>query len=68
MNGSEIKQRIDNNNRMIQDILNPNLFTLDTTIHELLKENERLQADCKHEFKDGICVYCYKEADTNEGN
>jgi hypothetical protein len=27
----------------------------------LLKENDELQAQCKHSFVDGYCEYCYME-------
>lgn len=61
MNNFEIKQRIDQNNKVIQELLTPSSFVLNNTISELLKENEELQKQCKHEFEDGYCIYCYKE-------
>ena len=62
MNNLEIKEKIDLNNKIIQEIMSPNVFVLNNTINELLQENEKLQAQCKHEFDDnGYCIYCYKE-------
>lgn len=57
----EIKEKIDTNNKIIERLLNPNMFTLNNTIKELLKENDELQAQCKHSFVDGYCEYCYME-------
>ena len=57
----EIKTKIDNNNKEIERLLTPNIFTLNNTVANLLKENEELQAICKHEYDDkGFCKYCYK--------
>lgn len=61
MTNLEIKQKIDNNNSLIEQILSPNRFTLNTVVAELLAENRRLQAQCKHSFVDGYCEYCYAE-------
>ena len=36
----EIKEKIDANNKVIESLLNPNMFTLNNTIKELLKENK----------------------------
>lgn len=57
----EIKEKIDTNNQIIESILTPNRFTLNNTIAKLLEENDKLQAQCSHEFEDGYCIYCYKE-------
>lgn len=57
----EIKEKIDANNQIIESILTPNRFTLNNTIAKLLEENDKLQAQCSHEFEDGYCIYCYKE-------
>lgn len=62
MNNLEIKEKIDLNNKIIQDIMSPNIFVLNNTINELLRENEELQAQCTHVFdENGFCIYCYKE-------
>ena len=47
---NEIKMKIDSNNREIE---------------ELLSENEKLQSQCKHEYKNGECIWCYKKEETN---
>lgn len=60
-NGLKIKQKIDENNKIIETLLTPNQFTLNNTIAELLKENQQLQKECNHDFEDGYCIYCYKE-------
>lgn len=57
----EIKQKIDENNTIIESLLTPNQFTLNNTVAQLLKENSELQKECFHEYEDGYCKYCYKE-------
>lgn len=61
LNNLEIKQRIDSNNKLIEDLFTPNFFTLNNTVAKLLKENEMLQAQCQHSFSNGYCDYCYKQ-------
>lgn len=57
----EIKEKIDQNNKLIESLFTPNVFTLNNTVAALLKENEELQAKCQHNYVDGFCEYCYKE-------
>ena len=59
--GLDIKEKIDKNNEIIQSLFTPNFFTLNNTVAKLLEENEKLQRKCPHEFRDGYCIYCYKE-------
>lgn len=61
MRGIEIKEQIDSNNKLIEELMKPNTFTLNNTISKLLKENIDLQNQCQHDFEEGFCVYCYKE-------
>ena len=59
--GLTIKQKIDFNNKLIQNMLRPDVFTLNNAVAELLSENIKLQSECEHEYdEDGVCVYCYK--------
>lgn len=57
----KIKEQIDLNNKLIQEAMQPNIFTLNNTISKLLAENEMLQQKCQHSFDEGYCIYCYKE-------
>lgn len=57
----EIKQKIDENNAIIESLFTPNQFTLNNTVAQLLKENNELQNLCEHEYENGYCNYCYKE-------
>ena len=61
MNGQEIREKINENNRIIQEVMTPNVFTLNNTISDLLKENRQLQSVCVHEYQDGYCIWCDKE-------
>ena len=62
MTNEEIRNKIDTNNKIIESLLTPNIFTLNNTIADLLAENDELQAQCTHEFdEEGYCIYCYKD-------
>jgi hypothetical protein len=56
----EIKKRINENNKIIESLMTPNVFTLNNTIAELLAENKKLQEECEHVFENGYCIYCMK--------
>jgi hypothetical protein len=57
----EIKQRIDTINKTIESLFTPNVFTLNNTVADLLKEYDELKAQCVHSYVDGYCEYCYQE-------
>ena len=57
----EIKNRIDANNKVIETLFTPNVFTLNNTVAVLLKENDELRSQCQHSYVDGYCEYCYQE-------
>ena len=61
MTNLEIKQRIDENNSIIEQLVTPNKFTLNNTVAKLLEENKKLQTQCQHNFINGYCEYCYAE-------
>ena len=61
MTNLEIKEKIDQNNKIIETLFSPNIFTLNNAVSELLKENDELQKQCTHSFIDGYCEYCYLE-------
>ena len=61
MTNLEIKEKIDANNKLIETLLNPSMFTLNNTVKDLLAENAALQAQCTHSFVDGYCEYCLVE-------
>lgn len=57
MNGQQIRERIDSNNRKIKLALNK--FVLTDEINELMKDNAELRFICKHEFNEkGFCKFC----------
>ena len=60
INQLEIKKTIDHNNSLIESFLNPNVFTLNNTVAQLISENRELQKKCSHVFdENGYCIYCY---------
>lgn len=62
----EINQEINENNRLIESLMHPNIFTLNNSVATLLKRNQELQGLCEHHYVDGFCEYCYKAEDANE--
>jgi len=56
-----IAKRVAEINEQLEQLITPNYFTLNTKVSNLIHELDLLQAECKHEFKDGICIYCGKE-------
>lgn len=66
MTNLDIKKEIDNNNRIIESVMQPNVWTLNNTVAKLLIRNKELQNKCIHHFVDGFCEYCYKEESVND--
>lgn len=61
MSGEEIRQKIIENNKIIEQSLSPT-FVLNRTAQKALEENQRLQKICPHEYDElGFCIYCDKE-------
>lgn len=61
----QIKEEIDKNNKMIEELLNPSQFTLNNAVRDLLARNAELQGQCEHSFVDGFCEYCYTMQEEN---
>ena len=66
MTNIEIYERIQKNNKLIESLFNPNQWTLNNTVAELLEENRALQKQCKHSFVDGYCEFCMLEEPKND--
>ena len=60
MSPSEIKTRIDLLNSHLEQLLQPNKFTLNNLVVEITAEIDRLQSQCEHEYVNNFCIYCYK--------
>lgn len=59
MTKEEIREKIDSNYAIIQESLIKETFVLNSTISDLLAENEELRKRCPHEFgENGTCIYC----------
>ena len=61
----EIRMKIDALNEEIEQLMDPTTFVLNPRIHEIDKEIRALQAECKHNFVNGVCEFCYR-GDCNE--
>lgn len=63
MSGEEIRQKIIENNKIIEQSLSPT-FVLNRAAQKAMEENKKLQNICPHEFDElGYCIYCDKEKD-----
>lgn len=60
MTHSETRARVDELNRLIQEKMNPVIFVVDPLIMQYSNEIDEIQANCQHEFKNGMCKYCDK--------
>ena len=56
----EIKKRIDELSLEVEKLMDPSTFVLNPRIGEIDKEIRALQAQCKHNFVNGICEFCYR--------
>lgn len=65
MTNLQIKEEIDKNNKIIEELLNPSQFTLNNAVRDLLARNAELQSQCEHSFVDGFCEYCYTMQEEN---
>lgn len=59
MLGIDIKQKINENNIKLEELVTPGSFVLNKDIKEILEENKKLRNDCPHEYdSENICIYC----------
>ena len=56
--GKEIFNLISHKKEEIERLINPGLFILNKRIAEIYEEIDKLQAECRHEFENGVCKYC----------
>ena len=61
----EIKKKIDELSLEAEKLMDPTTFVLNKRIGEIDKEIKALQAQCQHNFVDGVCEFCYR-GDSNE--
>lgn len=68
MTGPEIKEKIDLNNKLIEESFTPEFFTLNKVVEKILNENQSLCEQCPHKFEGGVCRWCgIKKEDANDG-
>ena len=61
----EIKKRIDELSLEAEQLMDPTTFVLNHRIGEIDKEIKALQAQCQHNFVNGVCEFCYR-GESNE--
>ena len=60
MTRDEIRNKVLFNEKKIKELLDPSVFILQPEVQILEKEIAELQAQCKHEYVNGVCVVCGK--------
>lgn len=53
-----IRFTINENNKKIEELMNPGIFVLNKEIERLTEENAALRENCHHEFVNGVCKWC----------
>ena len=61
----EIREKIDALMVEAEKLLDPATFVLNPRIGEIDREITELQKQCKHNFVNGVCEFCYR-GDSNE--
>ena len=56
----EIKMKIDALNIEAEQLMDPTTFVLNPRISEISQEITKLQAQCNHNFVNGVCEFCYR--------
>lgn len=63
----EIKMKIDQLCLELEQVVTPGMFTLNMEAAQISNKIAALQKQCKHNFIDGQCEFCYRmEGDNNE--
>ncbi len=63
----EIKMKIDQLCLELEQVVTPGMFTLNMEAAQISNKIAALQKQCKHNFVDGQCEFCYRmEGDNNE--
>lgn len=57
----EIKEQIDKLNLEVENMVEPETFTLNPRVVAIMCQIHRLQEQCKHHYVDGACEFCYVE-------
>lgn len=65
MTQEAIRKNVDQLNKIIEDNMKPGVFILNEIVSEAQRKIKILQSSCKHEFENGICIYCDKSEGAN---
>lgn len=63
----EIKAKIDKLHLDLEQVVTPGMFALNMEAAQITNKIAALQKQCKHNFINGQCEFCYRmEGDANE--
>lgn len=61
MTNLEIRKNIDACKKRLNELYDPQVFTLIGEIEDIMRELEQVRSQCKHDYIDGYCKWCDKE-------
>jgi hypothetical protein len=61
MTGLEIYEKVEQKFKRMEELFDPTTFVLNKESKQLEKEIRELQAQCLHEYVNGVCKFCRKE-------
>lgn len=61
MTGLEIFSLVKEKRNRIEELSDPSTFVLNKEIEKLNEEIKELQAECSHNYVEGVCEYCGEE-------
>lgn len=61
MTGIEVFNLVKEKKDKIEDLFDPTSFVLNLEVQQLEAEIDELQAQCPHNFTNGVCEFCGKE-------
>ena len=61
MTGLEIYEKVEQKLKKMMELFDPTTFVLNKESEQLAKEIGELQAQCPHEYVNGVCKFCRKE-------
>ena len=62
MTYNEIRKKIDFLKNENTQLITSGFFILNKKIEENFEEIKKIQSQCDHNYNNGICIYCDKEA------
>ena len=66
MTQEQIRERIAEYNKELEETIRPNQFTLNKYTEFIMNQITILQNLCEHEYENDVCIYCGKHRPVEE--